>query len=39
MTWTTSGAAAVDGVGSELGVMGSMRVSAGSTWFMKIWVY
>ena len=39
MTWTTSGAAAVDGVGSVLGVRVSTRVSAGSCWFMKIWVY
>ena len=31
--------AAVDGVGSVLGVRGSMRESAGSSWFMKIWVY
>src|SRR5271163_2123889 len=39
MTWTTSGAAAVDGVGSVLGVRVSVRESAGSSWFMKIWVY
>ena len=39
MTCTTSGAAAVDGVGSALGVRVSTRASAGSCWFMKIWAY
>src|ERR1700683_3118976 len=39
VTWTTSGGAAVDGVGSVLGVTASVRASAGSSWFMKIWVY
>ncbi len=38
-TWTTSGTAAVLGVGSEPGVMVSVSVSAGSTWLAKIWVY
>ena len=39
MTWTTSGAAAVDGVGRPLGVTGSMSLSAGSIWLAKSWVY
>ena len=38
-TWTTSGAAGVDGVGNELGVTGSTSGSDGLFSFMKICVY
>ncbi len=39
-TWTTSGGAAVAGVGRLLGVMvvPTWGASGGSTWFTKTWV-
>ena len=39
MTWTTSGAAAVDGVGSVLGVRVSMPGRPGPPGWQKSWVY
>ena len=38
-TCTTSGAVELEGVGKELGVIGSTRESAGSFWLAKICVY
>ena len=39
LSWTTSGGAGVDGVGSAPGAMVSTGTSGVPVWFMKTWVY